>query len=833
MPLRGERTCPTFAIESPNSVLRFFTDLEVLFSRNNIVDDQDRKRHAAYYTPAEIEYTWKAIAEFSDAQKTYTEFRDAVTALYGYRALDHEWTRHDLNALIAQYNTECTQTGFESLERYQAFYRSFASMVAYLVHSTSALSRVEAARILLSAFRGEVATTMEIRLIADVTYDPDAPELDKIHRAAIYALRQHTANASKTGGSGIPRAVATVGPMVGSAAQAVSDAEVVKREEIDSYYVQMDARFAGLAQRVAMLYAQQQSNQFSAPLPPPPMQPFAQQATNPPTTAPGPFAGATAPQAQYMQQPPLGRLPPSLLPFCFYCGAPDCHSSTCPRAAEDITAGIIMRDASNRIVLRDGTEVPRNVAGRNMRARVLRHLEDQQQQNGGGVGTAPHMNPAVARGNNAPGLPPAGNGPTVGGFSYTVAMGSSTSDSPDWSADALQLHLGEVSGQRRSRMTFDGVYPPPRKAATTGRGPAPTTGTSVSSKPKTDAAPRPATPSPEAATAETGQAAAQKSNAIIGEAPVHPFAQAPPVIVDVTQKPPAIPIRNPARGILHTKSTMKLMDAKAVDRVQQRILDKEITVTSSELLSISPELAKRLHEGTTIKRVVFREPGRDETATIDKMISDLRDAPTAKVTSAMLEEVPDSDSEEGSTIATEASVYVQDQPRGEEERRVAKNRYDSVIVARPLSSLRTVWARVRGVARDIECVLDPGSQIVAISEDLCHSLHLVYNPEHTLGMESANGIVDRSLGVAADVPFEILGTGITLFLQMHVMRTSAYGILLGRPFDNLASTIVETNASGAHRLTIRCPNTQRVAVVPTYGRGENPTQLKGDEAAGF
>ena len=215
------------------------------------------------------------------------------------------------------------------------------------------------------------------------------------------------------------------------------------------------------------------------------------------------------------------------------------------------------------------------------------------------------------------------------------------------------------------------------------------------------------------------------------------------------------------------------------------------------------------------------------------MISDLRDGPTEKVTTAMLEEVPESEEDEDSTTATEASAYVQNQPRDEEDRRVAKGREDSVIVARPLSSLRTVWARVRGNARDIECVLDPGSQIVAISEGLCHSLHLVYNPEHTLGMESANGIVDQSLGVAADVPFEILGTGITLFLQMHVMRTSAYGILLGRPFDNLACTIVETNASGAHRLTIRCPNTKRVAVVPTYGRGENPTQRKGDETAGF
>ena len=141
---------------------------------------------------------------------------------------------------------------------------------------------------------------------------------------------------------------------------------------------------------------------------------------------------------------------------------------------------------------------------------------------------------------------------------------------------------------------------------------------------------------------------------------------------------------------------------------------------------------------------------------------------------------------------------------------------DSLVVARPLSSLRTVWAHVKDAAEAIECVLDPGSQIVAISEGLCDTLHLVYNPAHTLGMESANGSVNRSLGVAEDVPFVIAGSDITLYLQVHVMRDAAYGVLLGRPFDTLASTIVETGADGTHRLTLRCPNTGRVAVVPMY-----------------
>ena len=157
---------------------------------------------------------------------------------------------------------------------------------------------------------------------------------------------------------------------------------------------------------------------------------------------------------------------------------------------------------------------------------------------------------------------------------------------------------------------------------------------------------------------------------------------------------------------------------------------------------------------------------------------------------------------------------------------------DDPVVAEECMPIRTLCAWVNGVSLT-ECILDPGSQIVAISEGLCNHLHLVYNPANTLGMESANGIVNRSLGVVMDVPLTINGTNITLYLQMHVMRDAAYGILLGRPFDTLASTIVETSPDGVHKLTLRCPNTQRVAVVPTFNRGEGRPALPAAARPGF
>ena len=190
---------------------------------------------------------------------------------------------------------------------------------------------------------------------------------------------------------------------------------------------------------------------------------------------------------------------------------------------------------------------------------------------------------------------------------------------------------------------------------------------------------------------------------------------------------------------------MKLHDAKALDRVQRRFLDKEIMVTGSDLLSISPDLAKRLHDGTTVRRVMFRDPLADESATVDKMIAGMRSETTGAVTTAYLEELPGtSDSEEEEEI--EASVLAQARvpsrdvsilahPSLGPEREAQHGDDESVVVGRPLSSLRTIWALVGNSVEHVECILDPGSQIVAISESLCDHLHLVYNPANTLGME--------------------------------------------------------------------------------------------------
>jgi hypothetical protein len=118
---------------------------------------------------------------------------------------------------------------------------------------------------------------------------------------------------------------------------------------------------------------------------------------------------------------------------------------------------------------------------------------------------------------------------------------------------------------------------------------------------------------------------------------------------------------------------------------------------------------------------------------------------------------------------------------------------------------------------EIEGIIDPGSQIIAMSKGICHDLGLIYDPTIKLNMQSANGEVNQSLGLARNVPCQI--GNITLYLQIHVIWSPAYDILLGRPFDVLTESTVKNFANEDQTITIIDPNSKRSVTIPTLSRG--------------
>ena len=105
----------------------------------------------------------------------------------------------------------------------------------------------------------------------------------------------------------------------------------------------------------------------------------------------------------------------------------------------------------------------------------------------------------------------------------------------------------------------------------------------------------------------------------------------------------------------------------------------------------------------------------------------------------------------------------------------------------------------------VEAILDPGCQVVVMSEEVCNVLVLLYNPDIRLNMVSANGGVNQSLGVVQNVTF--LVGDITVYLQVHILQSPAYDILLDRPFDILTQSVVQNFRNEHQTITIKDPNT--------------------------
>src|SRR6266568_5511143 len=114
---------------------------------------------------------------------------------------------------------------------------------------------------------------------------------------------------------------------------------------------------------------------------------------------------------------------------------------------------------------------------------------------------------------------------------------------------------------------------------------------------------------------------------------------------------------------------------------------------------------------------------------------------------------------------------------------------------------------------EIKCIVDPGSMIVAMSDSVSHELGIACDPGFKIEMQSVNGEVEETYGLARNIPFTI--KDITLFFQVHVIRSHAYDILLGRPFDVLTKSGIKNFKNEDQIITITDPNTSRVLTVPT------------------
>ena len=265
------------------------------------------------------------------------------------------------------------------------------------------------------------------------------------------------------------------------------------------------------------------------------------------------------------------------------------------------------------------------------------------------------------------------------------------------------------------------------------------------------------------------------------------------------------------------------LDERAKDLVQEA-LRNPICITTEDLLNVSEPMRQELKKLLIKKRLekksvtlaVEAKPTVDDVGTSGQRIID----------SISVEKLPEATYEvltedidgmaKGSVIVSDPVMqYLNSLAPGEEPK--------SIIVAAESHALRTLYPLINRVG-EVESLLDPGSQIVSMAKSVAVTLEVNWDPDITVQMQSANNTLERTLGLAKNVPF-LFGT-ITVYLQVHVIENAAYKVLLGRPFDIVTESVVKNAKDGSQSLTLTDPNTGERCVMHTHERGKVPTVLQ-------
>ncbi|KAJ3780536.1 hypothetical protein GGU10DRAFT_380509 [Lentinula aff. detonsa] len=219
----------------------------------------------------------------------------------------------------------------------------------------------------------------------------------------------------------------------------------------------------------------------------------------------------------------------------------------------------------------------------------------------------------------------------------------------------------------------------------------------------------------------------------------------------------------------------------AVKRVIDAGFNTTVSVRHEDLLAIAPDYRRRMKECVTGKRI-----GVD-----GNLVENSED-------SLMLQTMPDS----GNTF----DVYFNHFRNAEEG--------DGFYVAKSAHPIRAINAIIGD--RPVHCITDGGCSIVGMSDAVCNALGITFDPTNKIEIQSANRGVNLTLGLAKDVPFRF--GDITVFLQVHIIPSPAYDVLLGRPFEILTQAVFHNFLSGEQHLTITDPNNNRVVTIPTLKR---------------
>ena len=786
MPARGERAAPTFDEAMPEDLERYFTELEFLMHRHNIIDEEDRKRAAIRYLKVRTEMLWKSTAAWKDATKTFAEFKAEVIRLYPGATGDRTYTMQDLDLLIGRYARSGILHGLELGD----YYREFLLITRYLIDRNRMSTQEQSRAFLRGLPQALGARTMHRLEQKFIDHYPDEPyPLADIYDAVSHVLMGSASiSLAQTQTQAPPAQYIPQNAPYQQQAQAANPT-ILTNSPPDPNTVKLEALTAAVATLGDMFKTAMQDRLAQS-------QPQYQPGVKPRSS------GITA----------VGLSGPNN--SCNFCGGSGHFIRECEAVEQLTKAGKVKRGLDGRVALANGAPIPRNIAGAWLRDRA----EEWHRLN---PGQAASMLFEVA----ATRVATARSTVAMGQLRISRAAWDAGQSNPQPSARNFALHRHAHSHPEEADSQ------PPRRSGRVVQ--SDNTGGVNSQVTPQQQQPQERDRPPHIA--QQDYAANEQSRR--SQEPLHPYATVP----DATNGPTLGATRPPAREPVDRRqepaysTAARVHDPQIAKTVFDRTMELPVTITQRELLSLAPEVRTQIAD-VTIRKRMQREPFMQ--ATLEEVDTDDDDSDfspsvltgrnndSARITqathmpaafAAAASHAPPASRAPLASRVPPANATIIADPFEAYLRTHANNTFEQgIVVAAESNALRAILPTIEGQEK-VEAILDPGCQIVAMSEEISNVLALPYDPAIRLNMISANGGVDQSLGLARNVAFMI--GDIPLYLQVHVLRNPAYDILLGRPFDVLTQSVVRNFADEHQTITILDPNTGRKSTVPTVPRG--------------
>jgi hypothetical protein len=764
MPARNERGAPVFDRTKPRELVRFFEELEYLFDHADVVLSAEKKKHVLRYVEFEVEQLWKTFPEYSDLLKTYDEFKAAILVHYPDASGDFVYSLRDMDTLIG----ERQRLGISNTTELADYHLQFLSITTWLIEKQQ-LGVLEQQRGYVRGFQPRLLGAINNRLqLKFPDHHPNKPHpITNVNEAARFIL-QGAATAPQNYFAPTPPGVNP--PFVPDGAVSIAKREPpIKKEDLGSLLSEFTK---------TIVDAIKQNSRGGRPM-----------------------YGASSSDSQTRQT------------NCNFCGGPH-FIRECARVEEVIRAGKCKRNSEGKVVLPSGAFVPREIPGTLLEERI----EEWHRRNPGQLAVSTLIQTITY---------PACQHCRTDHHTTCVAPSDQPKQSYQLStSDRIATIEAELFNLRARGSKF---VPAPKTRAQKARA-----ATIEEVEEEDEAAVRAARqPRVEEVTDEEAV-----RNVSPGVAPVvreatpvsqstsaseHPYQRAkdaayiPPTMRNIGAPVKSTPVNK--RGDPAYKTLPPVHDPQIAIEVYKRSMEAPITITQRELLSISPEVRSQVRDVTTMRRVSNNPAVASQNALQleDEAYDEVIDADPDGAMFALPCCAPHPRFRQPRELPSGAIIvpdpierYYRSLPPGQSPDP------DRLIVAKESSAVRSIFAVIDNTNKK-ECILDPGCQIIAMSEDTCHELALAYDPAIRLNMQSANGTLDWSLGLARNVPFTI--GSITLYMQVHIIGSPAYDVLLGRPFDILTESIVRNFANEDQTITINDPNTGQRYTVPTIPRG--------------